>query len=262
VTVKRLAIIVLKNTALFIGLLLTAALSAVTTMRAVLQQQEVDVPSLLQKKVAEAKTIALREGLELRVEEPRHHATIPAGRVLAQEPAAGSKLKSQRSVRVWVSKGPRRLTIPAVEGESLRTARLRLDQAKIPVGRIVEVDDPAPEGVILVQSPPAGEAEPDFESVSLLVSRGRWGVDYVMPDLIGRRADVVLNLLNRAGLKVVDVRYRAYPGMAPGVVLKQSPPAGHRISKQGQVGLEVSRADAPLAAPAEASPTPAETPQP
>jgi serine/threonine-protein kinase len=253
-SIKRLAIIVLKNTALFIGLVLTAALSAVTTMRAVLQQQEVDVPSLIQKKVADAKAIARREGLDLKMEEPRHHATIPAGRILAQEPAAGSKLKSQRSVRVWVSKGPRRLAIPAVEGETLRTARLRLDQSRIPVGRVVEVDDPAPEGVILVQSPPAGEAEPDFESVSLLVSRGRWGVDYVMPDLIGRKADVVLNLLNRAGLKVVDVRYRAYPGMAPGVVLKQAPPAGHRISKQGQVGLEVSRADAPPAEPAEPAP--------
>src|SRR6185369_8521500 len=103
---------------------------------------------------------------------------------------------------------------------------------------IVEVDDPAPEDTILVQTPPAGDAEPDFESVSLLVSRGRWGADYVMPDLIGRRADAVLEMLNRAGLKVVDVKYRNYPGMAPGVVLKQLPLAGYRVSQQVQVSLE------------------------
>jgi len=246
VTIKRFAVIVLKNTALFVGLLLTAALSAVTTMRALLQQQEVNVPNLVQKRAADAKVIAAREGLDLRVVEGagRHHATIPAGRILAQEPPAGSKLKSQRSVRVWLSLGPRRLTIPSVEGETLRTARLRLDQANVPVGRIVEVNDAAPEGVILVQTPPGGDAEPDFESVSLLVSRGRWGVDYVMPDLIGRRAEVVIDTLNRAGLKVADVRYRSYPGMAPGIVLKQSPPAGHRIGANGSVGIEVSRVDA------------------
>ena len=251
-TFKRFAIIVLKNTALFVGLVLTALLSAVTTMRAVLQQQEVDVPSLLQKKVEDARTIAAREGLDLRVEgNGRYHATIPAGRVLAQEPAAGSKLKSQRSVRVWISRGPRRLTIPSVEGQTLRTGRLQLDQANVPVGRVVEVDDTAPEGTILVQTPPAGDAEPDFESVSLLVSRGRWGADYVMPDLIGRRAEAVLDMLNRAGLKVVDVRYRAYPGVSPGVVLKQLPLAGHRVSQQAQVSLEVSRAEAatPAAVP-------------
>jgi len=245
VTLKRLSILVLKNTALFIGLLLTTALAAITTMRVVLDSQEVVVPSLLQKRGPEAKAVAMREGLDLRVEGRRYHATIPAGRVLAQEPNAGSRLKSQRSIRVWLSLGPRRLTLPAVEGETLRTARLRLDQASIPVGRVVEVDDATPEGTILVQSPPAGEAEPDFETVSLLVSRGRWGIDYVMPDLIGRRAEAVLDTLNRAGLKVVDVRYRSYPGVAPGIVLKQLPLAGYRVSQQASVSLDVSRANAP-----------------
>jgi serine/threonine-protein kinase len=245
VTIKRFAVIVLKNTALFVGLLLTAALAAITTMRVVLDSQEVVVPSLLQKRGPEAKAIAMRQGLDLRVEGRRYHATIPAGRILAQEPNAGSRLKSQRSIRVWLSLGPRRLTLPAVEGQTLRTGRLRLEQASIPVGRVVEVDDASPEGTILVQSPPAGEADPDFEAVSLLVSRGRWGVDYVMPDLIGRKAEDVLDNLNRAGLKVVDVRYRSYPGVAPGIVLKQLPLAGYRVSQQASVSLDVSRAEAP-----------------
>jgi len=243
VTFKRFALIVLKNTALFVGLLLTVALSAITTMKVVLQSQEVVVPSLVQKSAPEAKAIAARLGLELRVEgSGRYHATVPAGRVMTQEPPVGSRLKSQRSVRVWLSLGPRRLTLPAVEGQTFRTAKLRLDQQSIPVGRVVEVDDAAPEGTILVQSPPAGDAEPDFESLSLLVSRGRWGADYVMPDLIGRKAEDVLDMLTRVGLKVVDVRYRAYPGVEPGVVLKQVPLSGHRVNHQASVSLDVSRA--------------------
>jgi eukaryotic-like serine/threonine-protein kinase len=242
-TIKRFALIVLKNTVLFVGLILTAALSALTTMRVVLTSQEVMVPSLVQKSAPEAKAMASRQGLELRVEGKRNHATVPAGRVIAQEPGPGSMLKSQRSVRVWLSLGPRKLSVPGVEGTTLRTARLRLEQSAIPLGRVVEVDDTAPEGTILVQSPPSGDAEADFEEVSLLVSRGRGGADYVMPDLIGRRADRVLDMLNRAGLKVVDVRYRAYPGVAPGVVLKQVPPAGHRVSQQASVSLDVSRAE-------------------
>jgi beta-lactam-binding protein with PASTA domain len=64
-----------------------------------------------------------------------------------------------------------------------------------------------------------------------------------MPDLIGRRAEVVLDKLNRAGLKVADVRYRSYPGMAPGIVLKQLPPAGHRIGSNSSVSVEISRVD-------------------
>jgi len=240
VTVKRFAVIVLKNGALLLALLITTALSAITTMRVVLTSQEVVVPSLLQKRVPEARGVAAGQGLDLRVEGKRFDSTVPVDRVVAQEPPPGSTLKSQRSVRVWVSLGPRRILVPAVEGQTLRTARLRLDEAKITVGRIIEVDDPAVEGTILVQSPPPGETEPDFEALSLLVSRGR-GADYVMPDLIGRKAEDVLTALTQAGLKVADVRYRTYPGVAPGVVLRQLPPAGYRVGRESTVSLDVSK---------------------
>lgn len=240
-TVKRFAIIVLKNGAILVGLVITAALSAVTTMRVVLSEQDVVVPSLVQKRVAEARQIAVGRGLELKVEGKRYHSTIPADRVVSQEPPAGATLKTQRSVKVWTSLGPRRIVVPAVEGETLRTARLKLDEASVTVARIVEVDDPSPEGTILVQSPPAGEADPDEATTSLLVSRGRFNADFVMPDLIGRKADSVLAALGQAGLKASDVRYRSYPGVEPGIVLKQQPPAGYRIGQQSPVSLDVSR---------------------
>ena len=59
--------------------------------------------------------------------------------------------------------------------------------------------------------------------------------------LIGRDAQSVLATLERAGLKVSDVRYRSYPGVAPGVVLRQSPAAGQRVSARGALSLDVSR---------------------
>jgi beta-lactam-binding protein with PASTA domain len=241
VTVKRFALIVLKNGALFVALLVTTALSAITTMRVVLSSQEVVVPSVVQKRIPEARAAVGEQGLELRVEGKRYHGTVPIDRVVAQEPPPGSTLKSQRSVRVWVSLGPRRITVPAVEGETVRAARLKLEESHITVGRVIEVEDAAPEGTILVQSPPPGETDPDFEAVSLLVSRGRAGADYVMPDLIGRKAEEVLNVLNQAGLKVSDVRYRSYPGVASGVILRQLPPAGYRVGQQTTVALDISR---------------------
>jgi beta-lactam-binding protein with PASTA domain len=64
-----------------------------------------------------------------------------------------------------------------------------------------------------------------------------------MPDLIGRAADGVLLCLRAAGLKVADVRYRSYPGVAPGIVLRQVPPAGHRVSTRDAVSLDVSKAE-------------------
>jgi beta-lactam-binding protein with PASTA domain len=63
-----------------------------------------------------------------------------------------------------------------------------------------------------------------------------------MPDLIGRRADAVMTSLQAMGFKVTDVRYRTYPGVAPGIVLRQLPPAGHRVDPRTPLSLDVSRA--------------------
>jgi beta-lactam-binding protein with PASTA domain len=38
------------------------------------------------------------------------------------------------------------------------------------------------------------------------------------------------------------VRYRDYPGIAPGIVLRQTPPAGHPVTARTPLSLDVSRA--------------------
>lgn len=241
-SLKRFAMGLVRSSLLTVALLVAAGISTVTTMRAILSSQEVVVPSLLEKRIPEAGALAARRGLLLRVEGKKHDPKVPADRIVAQEPGSGSTLKSHRSIRVWTSLGPRRLRLPGVEGTSLRTARLDMDQAQVPVRRVVEVNDAAEEGTVLVQQPPAGDTDSLEEGVSLLVSRGRGGTDYLMPDLIGRKAEIVLDDLRRAGLKVSEIRYRSYPGVAPGIVLRQVPAAGHRVSPRSAVSVDISKA--------------------
>ncbi len=241
-SIKSLAIALVQYALLGAALLVTAGLSALTTMRVVLRSQDVSVPSLVGKSVPEAGGVVARERLLLRVEGKRNDAKVPVDRIVGQEPAPGSTLKRQRSIRVWVSLGPQRLRVPAVVGESLRSGRLSLEEAQVPVGRVVEVDDAASEGTILVQHPPAGEAETlAMEGASLLVSRGSVNRDFLMPDLIGRSASDVLDTLRLAGLKVGEVRYRNYAGVPAGVILRQAPSAGYRVSRQSAVTLDISK---------------------
>lgn len=240
--VKRFTAFLLENALLAAALLLTAALSAVTTMRVVLSSQEVVVPSLIHKKVPEAGALAGRNRLLLRVDGKRNDPSVPRDAIVAQEPAAGASLKAHRSVRVWVSLGPRRLKIPQVEGQSLRTARLALDQLGLPVARVAEIPDASEAGTILAQSPPPGETDAVGDGLALLASQGPRSADYVMPDLIGRSIEDVENALRRAGLKTGDVRVRSYPGVPPGTVLRHVPPAGHRVNPATPVAIEVSKA--------------------
>lgn len=240
--IRRFAILLLKYGLLAVALAITAGLSALTTMRVVLKAQEVSVPSLLGRKVPDAGSIAAKNRLLLRVAGKRNDPRMKADLIVEQDPPAGSMLKTQRSVRVWVSLGPRRLSVPAVEGESLRSGRLTLEQAGVNVSRILEVTNAAEEGTILLQRPPAGETdELAEEGASLLVSLGPGNRDFVMPDLIGRRADDVVSWLREAGLNVTDVNYRPYLGVAPGIVLRQTPPSGYRVTPRAAVALDVSR---------------------
>lgn len=224
------------------ALALVAGVSALLTMQAILSSQEVTVPRLVDQRLIDAGAEAARRQLVLKVEGRRHDARIPAGRIAAQEPEPGATIKTQRSVRVWLSVGPQRIRVPAVVGQSLRSARLAFEQAQLPVEHVVEVDDAAPEGTVVVQRPPAGETDALEGGVALLVSRGSLGGDYVMPDLIGRNADAIVAGLRQAGLKVADVRYRGYAGVAPGIVLRQVPAAGQRVRRSDPISLDVSKA--------------------
>jgi eukaryotic-like serine/threonine-protein kinase len=234
--------LVARNALLGAALLATLGASALVTMRVVLSSRDVAVPSLGGRALAEAGALAADRGLTLRIEGRRYDASVPAEHVVAQEPPPGGTLKAHRAVRVWVSLGPRRVSVPPVEGESVRTARIALDQAGAPVARVVEIEDAAPEGTVLVQRPPAGVADLSDGGSSLLVSRGPGGASYVMPDLIGREVGAALLALQSVGLKVGDVRYRTYPGVAPGIVLRQQPPAGYPVSPRAALTLDVSKA--------------------
>jgi eukaryotic-like serine/threonine-protein kinase len=231
-----------RNALLAAALLGALAVSALSTMRVVLSSRDVAVPSLAGRGLGDAGTLAADRGLVLRIEGRRHDSSVPADHVVAQEPPPGGTLKAHRAVRVWVSLGPRRVSVPPIEGESARTARIALEQAGVPVARVVEIEDAATAGTVLVQRPPAGEADLSSGGASLLVSRGPGGASYVMPDLIGREAGAVIAALQAAGLKVSDIRYRSYPGVEAGIVLRQSPPAGYPVSSRAALSLDVSKA--------------------
>ncbi len=210
-------------------------------MRVVLSARDVAVPPLVGRSLPDAGGDAAERDLVLRVEGRRHDPRIAAEHVVAQEPPPGATLKAHRAVRVWVSLGPRRVVVPTLEGQSVRTATITLEQSGVPLTRVVEVEDGAPEGIVVVQRPGAGEADLAGGGVSLLVSRGPGGASYVMPDLIGHPAAAALDALRGVGLKVESVNYRSYPGVEPGVVLRQVPASGHRVSARSALSLDVSK---------------------
>lgn len=222
------------------ALLATYVLFAAASMRVALRTREVQVPNFTNRTANEATAIAANLGLGMKVDETRRpDPKIAAGRVIAQEPAAGSIARRQRSVKIWLSGGQRSSTVPLLIGETERTAQLRLTQDGLTLSDLSEIrsQDFAPD-IIVAQTPPAKTAA---GNVALLVNRGERGASYVMPDLIGVNGDRAADILRSRGFRVAVVGSNPYPGVAAGVVIRQSPQAGFQIGPGEPVSLEVSR---------------------
>jgi serine/threonine-protein kinase len=221
------------------ALALTYVLFAVSAMRIALKTREVQVPTLSGKTVNEATALLSAAGLNLKVEEgKRIDSKVPAGQIVAQDPQSGS-LRRERSVKVWVSSGPRSTTVPTLSGESQRTAQLLMQQEGLELAGIAEVRSrDYPQDAVIAQTPaPKSHAA----RVALLVNRGERGATYVMPDLIGVNGDRAADLLRPRGFRVAVVGDHPYPGVPAGIVLRQNPQAGFQIAPGEPVSLEVSR---------------------
>lgn len=222
------------------ALLLTYLLFAAAAMRLALKTRDVTVPDLKGRSVNEASTLLADSGLTLKVEEgARIDPKVPAGQILAQEPQSGVSTRRQRSVKVWISAGPRSLRVPAFVGESQVAAEVRAKQNGLALIRWAEIrsaDHQA--GVVVAQSPPP---QATSGQVALLVNRGERGTSYVMPDLIGVNGDRAADLLRAKGFRVAVVGEHPYPGVPAGIVLRQNPQGGFQIAPGEPISLEVSR---------------------
>jgi beta-lactam-binding protein with PASTA domain len=227
---------------LVVGALLVATylLFAITAMRVALKVREVQVPDLRNHTVAEATAAVADEGLILNVDErSRLDPKIPGGRIAAQEPTPGSTTRRQRTIHVWLSQGARVTTIPALTGESERSAELRLREDGLSIVALSEVrSSEYPSGTVIAQEPaPAAHGT----QVALLVNRGEDTNGYVMPDLIGVAGTRALDLLRAHGFRVSIVGELPYPGIPAGTVLRQSPSSGFQITSGQPISLEVSK---------------------
>jgi eukaryotic-like serine/threonine-protein kinase len=218
----------------------TYILFAAAAMRVALRAREVQVPNFVNRTANEAAALAATLQLPLKVDDARRaDPRIEAGRVVAQEPLAGSTARRQRTVRIWLSAGQRAAIVPQLIGETERAAELRLAQDGLTLATVSEIrSEDLPSDVVVAQTPPAKTAG---GRVAVLVNRGERGQSYVMPDLIGVNGDRAADILRNRGFRVAVVGSNPYPGVAAGIVIRQSPQAGFQIGPGEPISLEVSR---------------------
>jgi beta-lactam-binding protein with PASTA domain len=237
----------------FVGALcVTFLLSFGVAMRVALRAREVQVPTLTGHTIADATQAANDLGLGLRIDAVhRPSAQVPAGRVMQQEPQAGDLVRRQRTIRVWASSGPVVTVVPALAGQSERTARIRAEQDNLVVTSVTEIRSADYDtDVVVAQDPPATTKS---TRVALLLNRGEDVPAYVMPDFIGMDAALSADGLRGQGFRVTLVAAPAgaapatpsaptsASGLPRGTIVRQQPSAGFRILISDPITLEASQ---------------------
>ena len=210
------------------------------SMRVALWARDVQVPSLVGRTVNEATAALADRDLALRVEEnQRPDDKIEVGKVMQQEPEAGVTSRRQRTVRAWISSGPKRTIVPPLVGQNERAAQSSLQQQGVVVSSVSEFrSSDYPADVVVAQDPAATSRAPE---VSILLNRGELSATYVMPDVIGVDGERAADALRQQGFRVSIVGAQPYPGVPPGTVVRQQPAGGFRVGGSDAISLEVSR---------------------
>lgn len=208
--------------------------------RVTTRAREVAVPDLRGKSVTEANTTLAELGLVLRVDEPRRpDKSVPADHVISQDLEPGFVVRKARAVRVKVSDGQREPLIPIVSRLPEQTAADTLSAAQIAVGYRAEVHTANyASGAVVAQDPDGGQRS---AVVNVLINRGESNAGYVVPDLIGSLAAKATEVLRSQSFRVAVSAEVPYPGLPPGVVVRQTPQAGYRIQQTETITLEVSK---------------------
>ncbi len=198
---------------------------------------EVRVPELSNMTVEEAQKALQPTGLQLSRSGERFDAGVMRGRVVQQDPAAGTPVRGRSRVSVVVSLGEEFSSVPALFGETRRGAELLLQQAGLRVGGITRATSEAVgEGLVVASDPPAESVLPRGTPVALLLSTGLGDEVFVMPELVGRELGRVRKQLEAQGFKVLSPP----AGPANGPIVMQDPPAGSRLTRDMSITLQAS----------------------
>jgi eukaryotic-like serine/threonine-protein kinase len=254
-----------------LAMVVVALTSAFLAMRLAIHGREVKVPDLTHLTVSEASRKASSMGLRLQLENRFYSPDVPPGQVLAQYPAPGVTVRRQWPVRVTESLGSQRVSIPDLKGQGERSVSINLKRLGLELGTVGHVVAPGPPGVVVAQTPPPNAQGVERPRVSVLLSEpaedapgsSDSSAGYVMPSLVGLTVSGAYARVGAAGLRIVSAEdvtpaaarpaaNAAAPatpatpaapmvivGLAPGIVVAQSPLAGHRVSRGDLVRLSL-----------------------
>jgi serine/threonine protein kinase len=193
----------------------------------------VAVPVVANLSEADATKRLENAGFQVNVME-QYSKSVPRGRVIGTEPAAGTQLSTAQAVNLLVSRGANTVEVPSVVGLNDQTALAALSNAGLS-GTEVQQDSTEPQGKVLNQSPGAGKRVARGTQVTIFASTGA----ITVPDVVGQTRKSAVSALKKAGFTPAITEENTTDPTQVGVVISEFPPGGSRGQRGDTVTISV-----------------------
>lgn len=208
--------------------------------------------SVIGKTAVEARDTLVNLGF-LVLEVPVFDEVKPSGEVVGQKPPGDNVIRKGEQVVLEVSRGPERITIPALIGLAEASAVQKATDAGLSLRSEFHQQVPAGflPGTVYAQEPVEGSlVEPQAE-ILIMVYRPE---PITVPRVIGMTPNQAFALLISSGLSIASIVERDSTSATEWIVVNQIPSSGIRVARESSMRLFVER---PSQSP---SPTPPTSP--
>ena len=226
-----------------IGLILLFAISLGGTLAYlnITNPAEVELPELVGMSKEEAQKTAEDLKLVFEVSSEEYNKDVPEGYVISQDPTyiADYNVKEGSTVKVVISKGQEKTTVPKVVGMTRQEAVDALEEANLKAEIVEETSRTVEEGYVISQEVEAESEAYAGDTIKIHVSTGTGIKQVTVQNVVGQTEADAKSTLEGQGLKVT-VNY-AEATSNDGKVTAQSVAGGTTVDEGTTITLTVNK---------------------
>ncbi|HYE80584.1 MAG TPA: Stk1 family PASTA domain-containing Ser/Thr kinase [Clostridia bacterium] len=200
--------------------------------------KEVEVPDIMNISENEAREKLGASSLILEVTERVFNKDIPEGNVISQNPKPNEKNKITNPVRAVVSKGPRKVVVPNLVGESYDKVKMILEMEGLEEGKFEQEYSNYPNGFVIRQSITAGISVDEGTTIDYVISIGP--EKFIMPTYVGADIEEVKTDLIVKDLILGNITPESSSEHPADTVLSQSIKPGTEVTRKSVVDFVVN----------------------
>ena len=201
------------------------------------------VPDLTDMTLEQATTACEDAGFKIKEGKQVYDSEISEGRVVTQNPKAGTDAKKGSTITVNISKGSKDGTVPNLVGQvydEKETPKLLKKNGYV-LGVVKEKSDPAAAGTILEQDPVGGTALDKGSKINITISDGKGKEKGTVPSLVKLSLEQAKQAITGAGFVVGNIRYVEDGSIEQNCVTWQQYAANTMLEKGTSIDIEISK---------------------